>query len=213
MFVGTPQPSVHVSPSSQADLIERFRAGDESAFRTLFERHERLLRARLAGRIPAHVRRRFSVADVLQETCIVAFRRREDFEDRGENAFRNWLFGIVDRRLREEVRHHAGTSKRAADREVTRPGRPDTACFADGGRSPGSVAASSELATGIRDAMTGLSDDYQEVLGLALEEGLALREVAERMGRGHDATKKLYGRALFQLRRAVLGERDDDPAG
>jgi len=201
-----------VSTPQQTDLIARFRAGDEVAFRTLFERHERLLRAHLASRIPAHVRRRFSVADVLQEACIVAFRRREDFEERGENAFRNWLFGIADRRLREEVRYHADASKRAADREVTRGARPGTAFFAGNRASPGSVAAASEMATRIRDAISELPDDYREVLNLALEEGLPLRDVAEHMGRSRDAIKKLYGRALLQLRLAIPREGNDDAA-
>jgi len=202
-----------VTTSGRSDLIARFRAGDEAAFRTLFERHERLLGDRLAGRIPPHIRRRFSVADVLQEACIVAFRRRGDFDDRGKNAFRNWLFGIVDHRMREEVRRHADASKRASGREVTRGARPDTSHFVGNGASPGSVAASNEMAMRIRDAISGLRGDYRKVLLLALEEGLPLRDVAERMGRNRDAIKKLYGRALLQLRQAVPHEEDHDAAG
>jgi RNA polymerase sigma-70 factor (ECF subfamily) len=204
---------MHETPSEETDLIARFRAGDEAAFRTLFERHQRLLRAWLVGRIPPHVRRRFSAADVLQESCIVAFRRREDFEDRGENGFLNWLQGIVDRRLREEVRRHVGVSKRSADRDVTRSARPVTGLFVGEELSPGSEVASRELARQIRDAMARMSEADRTVLSLALEDGLPLREVAERMGRSRDATKKLYGRALSKLRRAVVPDGDHDALG
>ena len=51
--------------------------------------------------------------------------------------------------------------------------------------------------------MAALSEDHREVLRLALEEGLSLRECAERMGRSREAMKKLYGRAVCALRARV----------
>ena len=69
------------------DLVARFQAGDREAFRELLERHQRIVQSRLAGRMPDRLRRRTSVADVVQEACLVAYDRREDFEDRGDGAF------------------------------------------------------------------------------------------------------------------------------
>ena len=50
--------------------------------------------------------------------------------------------------------------------------------------------------------MASLPPDYREVLRLAREEDLSLREVAERMGRSREAIKKLYGRALLRFKEA-----------
>jgi RNA polymerase sigma factor (sigma-70 family) len=48
-------------------------------------------------------------------------------------------------------------------------------------------------------ALGALPPDYREILRLVREEGLTLREAAQRMNRSREAAKKLYGRALFRL--------------
>lgn len=193
----------------ESDLIARFRTGDRDAFRELLERHERILRSRLAGRLPAHLRRRLSVADVVQETCLVAFDRRADFEDRGDGAFRNWIVGIAENRLRDEIKRHDGTAKRSSRREVTRAERPETAYLRHAAGTPSAAAASAEQVERVQAAMERLTGDHRTVLQLALTEGLTLRECAERMGRSREALKKLYGRAVCALRAEVGASRSD----
>lgn len=194
---------------SERTLRERFRRGDEGAFRALVERYTDGLRARLSARIPERLRRRVSSSDVLQETCILAFARREDFEDRGEGSFGAWLDAIAERKLNEEIRRHAGTAKRAAHREVPRGRRPDTSAFVGRQRSPSSIVQRGEDLERVREAMSRLSEDHRTVLRLALERGLPLREVAVQMGRSREAAKKLYGRAVVRLRALLDGAGDD----
>ncbi len=105
----------------------------------------------------------------------------------------------MGKKVRETLRQHAGTAKRATDREVSRGMRPDTVQFTAKGPSPSEAAIASELAGRIRAAMQALPEDYRSVLQLTREEGLTLREAAERMGRSREAVKKLYGRALCKL--------------
>ena len=50
------------------ELVVRARAGDGDALRALLEQQEDKLRRRLDRRVPPTLRRRVSVADVLQET-------------------------------------------------------------------------------------------------------------------------------------------------
>ena len=142
---------------------------------------------------------------MIQEACIAAYHRRGVFEDRGPDAFRLWITGIARNKLKEAIRHHGGTAKRAVDREATRSSRPDTGYLRGPHPSPSVVASSAEHVERARSAMERLPEDYRTVLHLALEKGLALREAAEHMGRSREATKKLYGRALCRLR-ADLGE-------
>jgi len=198
-------------PDDGPDLCQRFRDGDESAFRSLVDNHEAALRARLAKSVPASLQRRISVADVLQETWMVAFRRRADFAPEKGATFGPWVHGIAAKKLQEEVRRHGRTSKRAADREVTRGARPDTRHFEGGGQTPSVIAGSTEELERVRAAMEQLSEDHRRILILALDQGLPLGEAAIAMGRSREAAKKLYGRAMVRLRQVLGGPLESSP--
>jgi len=193
--------------TDEAPLIQRFRDGDEDALKTLFQRHAVALQARARRWLGARMGRRMSAADLLQDAWLVAYRRRAEYEDRGPGSLRAWLLGIVDHKAREALRRH-DAAMRAAGREVTRGERPVTAAFRADGASPSAVAAVAEQLERVRRAMETLPSDHRAVLRLGLEAGLSLREVAERMDRSYDATKKLYWRALCKLRE-VCGEGED----
>jgi len=188
-------------PGEEA-LVHRARDGDEQAFRALFDEHSGLLQARIHRDLPSKLRRRVSVADVLQETRIVAHRRLAAFDpERG--PFRNWLLGIADNNVRSATRRNAGPARKAGRVEITRGARPDTANVPGAGPSPSEVAMSAELREQLREAVKSLPEDYREVLRLTREEGLRFDEAAERMGRSRAAVKKLVSRALCRLRREM----------
>jgi len=193
----------------EAGLLARFREGDEAAFEELLERHAAGAGQHIGRWLPARLHRRVSVADVLQEARMVAFERRADFEDRGENAFRNWFLGIARRKVMELVKRHEGAARRSARREVTRACRKDTAQFAGGAPSPSQAAIASEARELAARVFGSLPEDYREVIRLVREEGLNLKEAAARMGRSHEATKKLYGRALAQFGKEFARQRGD----
>ena len=192
------RPVPEPAPSDES-LMARARSGDEDAYRVLFERHKGLLEARVRRVLSDRMLRKLSVADVLQEARLVAFRRCLDF-DPDLGSFRNWLLGIVDRKTQEAVRHYLGAQKRDVRMEITKGDRPHTAAALGKDPSPSQQAIAGELAEFARRALAGLSEDHREVLRLAREEGLVLGEVAKRMGRSREAAKKLYGRALTRFR-------------
>jgi RNA polymerase sigma-70 factor (ECF subfamily) len=185
---------------SDEALIHRIRDGDQDAFRVLFDRYVDALRAKVRQALPARVRRKVSVSDVLQEARIIALRRCPDFQLHQEGSFGAWLSRIVDHRVRNAIRFHAGTAKRAALREVSRGDRPDTAEFLSRGPSPSEMAMASEMKDTLRQVLEALPEDYREVLRLAQAEHLALRDVADRMGRSEEAIQKLHQRALSRFR-------------
>ncbi|MHC4932514.1 MAG: sigma-70 family RNA polymerase sigma factor [Planctomycetota bacterium] len=189
-----------IAAESDQDLVLRVRNGDEEAFRVLFDRHLGALRERLGRWLPTRLQRKVSESDVLQEARLVAYQRLSDFIEKGsDGSFRNWLLRIVELKVREAVRKHAQAAKRAVGREVTRGQRPDSAQFPAPHPSPSEVAVASELREQIGRALGALPPDYREILRLVREEGLTLREAAQRMNRSREAAKKLYGRALFRL--------------
>jgi RNA polymerase sigma-70 factor, ECF subfamily len=193
-----------------AELVRRFRAGDEGAFRVLFERYSALLTRRIERQLPSHLRRRVAVSDVLQESMLVAFARRETLVDPDERAFRAWLLTIAENKVREAFAVHDEAQKRSVRREVTEPRRPGTAVHPARQESPSQAAVGAEMHSLSEHAMRRLPPDYGEVLRLAHQEHLSLVDVADRIGRSHEATKKLYGRALARFREEFLklgGER------
>jgi RNA polymerase sigma-70 factor (ECF subfamily) len=181
-------------------LIRKFREEkDERAFETLFERHAADLEARIRHVLPPAVRRRVSVADVLQEARITAFARCPEFEPRVEGGPRGWLLRIAELKARAAFRRHAGTAKRAAGREVPHGGRRNTSSFAALGPSPSEAASAREQRDAALRALEALPPDYREVLRLTRMEGLSLAEAAELMGRTREAVKKLSGRAMVRF--------------
>ena len=189
-----------MTESRDDDLVRAFREGDETAFEALFQRFEGLLAARIKGRLPQQLQRRVSVADVLQETHLAAYEGRERLTTADVRALKSWLLGIADHKALQHVRHHGETAKRSVRREVTRAARPATQALSRRQASPSQVAIAAETLELARRARAMLPPDHAEVLRLAREEGVPLREVAERMNRSYDAVKKLYGRALCRFK-------------
>lgn len=189
-------------PESQADLVRRFRAGDEDAFETLFERYKNLLARTIRSRLPSHLRRRVDVSDLIQETRLVVFTRRGDFELRSDSAFGSWVIGIGRMKVREAIRHHLHTAKRSAEAEVTRGQRMPTGQHVAENPSPSGVAMSAEDAERARRALERLPADYRQVLLLTYGQGLTLSEAGQLMGRSAEAVRKLCGRAVCRFKEA-----------
>lgn len=188
-----------VSDLSDSVLVERIRGGDEDAFALLFDRYADAIRRRAAGWMPGNLQRKVSVADVVQETRIIAFERMADFEHRGEGSFRNWVLRIAQLRVRNLLQHYGGTAKRDLGHEVTRARRGETAAHAARDPTPSQLVMARELEELARRAMEMLPEDHREVLRLVRDHDLELRVVATRMSRSYEATKKLHGRALYKF--------------
>jgi RNA polymerase sigma-70 factor (ECF subfamily) len=191
-------------------LLGRVRKGDPEAFQVLFDHHLAVLRARVLRLLPARMRRRVSVADVLQEARLAAFRGSGGFKPRVNGTIRGWLLKITENEALTALRRHDGAARRSAGREISHGGRPDTAAFAGAGPSPSEAAASAEVRDAVRAALDEIPEDYSKVLELVRLEGLTMAEAAFRMGRSREAVKKLYGRALGRLSEVL---RRDRPGG
>ena len=180
-------------------MILSYLQGDEASFRSLIEAQLPELRARLERRMAPLLRRRVSVHDVMQEVSMIAFQRRADFTGSTPEDFRRWVIGIADLKVHEHVNHHAGTQKRALYQEVSRRDEDETVHPVCSEASPSQQAIGAELAKIAAEALEQLPPDYREVLRLHREGGKSLREIAIQMGRSHDATRQLHGRAMVRF--------------
>jgi RNA polymerase sigma-70 factor (ECF subfamily) len=192
-------PGEDQEPLFEADLVRRARAGDESAVQALFDRHVDALRRRVQRGLPVIARRKVAGSDVIQEAYLAAFLRLADFEDRGDGSFGKWLSGILDNKIRDEVRRYLGTTKRAAWREEALPVVGEDVALPSRQRTPGSEAAAAEERARLRRCMDLLAPADREILDLVHREGLKFTEAAERLGTTPDAARMRHARALSRV--------------
>lgn len=169
----------------EARLVERFRQGDAHALSALFEMHV----DRVYGYARHILGNREDAEEVTSEAFLRAFRRAVDY--RGDAPVRHWLFGIVRNLCRDRLRQPRLLTvpvEQAADELVE------------------DEAERRVLRTEVREAMSALPDEYQDVLVLCDVEQWDAREVAYLFGKSVEATKSLLYRARRALR-AELTER------
>lgn len=198
--------------AAEGALVRRAQAGDEVALTSLFDGQSARLKRRIRGRLSPTVRRRLSESDVMQEACIVASRRLQEFEFRGRGSFGAWLAHIADNATLKAARQHTGTAKRNAHAEVSRDARAETAQYEAGAPTASRLAMASEMRERMAQLMSTLSDDHRAVIELLQHRRLTLDEAAELMGRSVNAIKKLHARALGELA-SKLGVRGRDRHG
>lgn len=187
------------------ELFACARQGDEDAYRELYRRYAGVVRAQVLKQMPARLRRRVTVSDVLQETFATAFAKIGEFEGPHEDSFRRWLARIAELKVQRCARDHLDAARRAAGREVSREHRPATGMVAGREPSPSAHAIAGETGEALRRAMAELSEDYRRILCLVHDEGLSVSDAGARMDRSAEAARKLYGRAVSRLAERLYG--------
>jgi RNA polymerase sigma-70 factor (ECF subfamily) len=194
-------------PSDEV-LAAAAQAGEEASLRALFDRHAPPLQALLLRRIPPALRRKVSVADVLQEAYAAAWAGLGSFCDRGPGSFRAWLARIADHKARNVIRDLL-RERRDVRREVHLAA---SGLFEVPGRrreSPSAYAVARELDGRLKAAMGQLAPAQRTILSLVLVEGLSMEEAGRRMKRSANAAQKLFQRAKDRLWTDCYGDPGD----
>lgn len=198
----------HEPKPSERDLVDLARSGDQRALAKLFDRCEARTKGTIQRRLSPSIRRRLSGSDVFQETLMIATRRIDTFEFRGEGSFQRWLSGIAENTRRDVVRRHTQAAKRDVRTEVTRGARAATWHAEGTEATPSRVAMAKEMREAIAGILAEMPEDYRTVIQLLERRGVSLAEAGELMGRSTNAVKKLRTRALKELaQRLGLGDR------
>jgi len=153
------------TPSDEV-LIKEIAAGDKSALRTLFMRHQVKV-YRFVLRI---VRDAALAEDTVSETFIDAWQHAGRYE--GRASVSSWLLGIA--------RH------RALDAARRRPAEPldcDAAQNAvDPAHDPEAQLGQKKTSALLRGALAGLSREHAEIIDLVYYQERSIREIAEILG-------------------------------
>src|SRR5262249_23749172 len=102
------------SPTSTFDLLEKARAGDEDALSRAFDQYRRRLAVLVHFKLSPQARQSCEVDDIVQETCLRAFRDLDRFQYQSPGSFLRWLSSIADHVIVDRVRYQ-GRARRAGD--------------------------------------------------------------------------------------------------
>jgi len=187
-------------------LLERLRAGDEAAFRTLVDRHDGALR-----RVARTFVRTGSAADeVVQETWLAVVRGLSNFE--GRSSLRTWIFHILVNRARtyavRDARSVPFSSLETDDGPTVEP-----AAFGADGRwssapprldaDPETGLLAAELRRHLLQAVDALPPAQRAVITLRDLVGVSPEEVCELLELSDGNQRVLLHRARARVRTAL----------
>jgi RNA polymerase sigma-70 factor, ECF subfamily len=178
--------STNQGESTDAELIQRWKNGDQKAAATLVERHSSAL-ARFAVSCGA----REDIDELVQDTFVRAFNSLDGF--RGDSSFRTWLLTIERRLLLDRRR----SEKRRPDRVEIQEGDASTQFDA----LDGMVAAESRRR--LAEAVTKLSPTQRQVFTLRVADGLSYKEIADAVGTTEGAARVHYHNAMKAVKESL----------
>jgi RNA polymerase sigma factor (sigma-70 family) len=182
------------SPSepSDAQLVQRCRAGDAAAWAQLVERFSRYVYAII---VQGFRLRDHDAEDVFQEVFAKAYENLAKLRDDG--AVRPWLAQLTRRGCIDRLRAHP--RERSVDEELNGPALDETVSRLD-------------EAMDVREALGHLSDDCREVLDRFFTRDESYRTIGAELGIPSGTIASRISRCLEQLRAEFLGRKSDVPA-
>lgn len=187
-----------LGPAASAELLERARAGDESALNALLAAYLPRMRRWATGRLPGGARELLDTEDVVQETVIAALRHLDQMEVRGDGALQAYLRRALANRLTDLYR-----------RQLHRPVRDEMATDLPA-RSPSPLeeAIGVEALERYERALARLSPHDREAIILRIEMCCGYDEVAAALQQSSAANARVaVSRALARLSREMRHER------
>jgi RNA polymerase sigma-70 factor, ECF subfamily len=174
--------------SLERRLVERARAGDDKAFRAIFDRHAPAVRRFLYDLL----RDRDSADEATQETFVRAHGRLAALRD--EDKLVAWLFGIA-----RHVYHEARRARRPAPIPQDTPGLEAI----DLGPTPEGALMGREADRLLERAIGELSEERRAALLLRIDHGLEYEEIRTIMGWSLAKVKNEIHRARLELRASL----------
>jgi RNA polymerase sigma-70 factor, ECF subfamily len=189
-------------------------AEDMDAFGEALEIYRKYLTLMARRELGPDLTAKISGSDLVQETFLAAGRDIEGF--RGESAaeFRGWLESILKHLLANTRRRYRETAKRRLGLELqgNRAGGLTLAEFiptiSASVTSASGCAMRGEREAALCEAIVALPAHYQRVIQWHHQERLTFEVIADRLGVTSEAARKIWGRALLKLRKA-LGPNHD----
>lgn len=189
--LGRPGARAGALMNSTEELVARVRAGDEEAFRLIFDRYSRPV----LGFIYDMVGDRSLAEDLAQETFVRAYRGLHGLRE--ETKLSTWLFAIAKNCAREQLR-----SRRRNEGNVELDAEPAFE-LRDHGQTPSGALLDKELSGVIQRALQKLDEDKRTVFTLKVLQQRSYEEIAEITGFSVGKLKTDLHRARAEMRKRL----------
>ncbi len=172
------------------------------------EDYREYLRLLVRVQLGSRLRAKLDASDVVQQAILHAHERRAQFRGETEGEWLAWLRAILANALTTEFRRFDAQARdlireRSLDADLERSSSRLESLLAADLTSPSERAIRDEELRRLAEAIGGLPDDQRRVIELHYLNGLAVAEVADRIGRSRPAVVGLLFRALKRLRRTL----------
>jgi RNA polymerase sigma-70 factor (ECF subfamily) len=195
------------APADDARLIERLRAGDEEAFRSLVRRHGGALLRFARG----FLRDEAAAEEVVQDAWMALLDGLDAFE--GRSSLKTWLFRVVANKARTRA-VRGGRQVPFSSLEPEAGDEVDPARFDEAGHwreavapwatlDPERLALGAETGRALAAAIEALPASQRAVLVLRDVEGLETAEVCQLLGLTEANARVLLHRARTRVRAAL----------
>jgi RNA polymerase sigma-70 factor (ECF subfamily) len=204
---------VSVDTSTNEELLDAARNGDEGALAVLVERHrvrlERMVRLRMDRRLQGRV----DPADVVQDAYLAVRGQFPQYSADARLPFFLWLRLEVGQKLVDVHRFHLATQMRDAGQEVSlhQGALPQVTSLALAEHLLGKLTTASQAAMRaevklrVQEALNSMDPHDREVLVLRHFEELSNAEAAQVLGISPSAAVNRYVRALKRLKDVFQG--------
>jgi RNA polymerase sigma-70 factor, ECF subfamily len=168
-----------------------------------------LLLARL--QMHAHMQAKLDASDVVQQALLQAHQAQDQFRGHSEGERRAWLRKILANTLATEARKFAGEGRdisreRSIEQQLDQSSSRLEILLAAEQSSPSERAVRSDELLRLAYGLARLPADQRQVVELHHLQGLAVADVAERIGRSRPAVVGLLYRGLKRLRELLRSE-------
>ncbi len=190
-------------------LVRDAQGGKSEAMEELFARYLPRVRQIVALRLGRRPSDFSSHEDIVQEALLNTFKNLEQYEERSEATFRNWVSQCVANSIRDHFRR-ATAEKRGGGR-VRAFGSFESESlsaivFQGKEPTPSVVVGERELIAKIEETLLEMKEHWREVILMRLFCEMSYREIGDHLGIREEATvRKLFSRAMAELRRLCGG--------
>lgn len=193
--------------TNPTDLLSRARKDGDLG--PLIEYYRGYLKVIARLQIGNRLQGKADASDLVQETLLQLHRGFESFRGSSEQEWLAWLRQTLANTLANFVRRYVGTAARDVRLEqrllqdIDDTSMAVNAMLVSNQPSPSERAVQREQAVILASLIEKLPNDYRQVVMLRHLQHYTFPQIAERMDRSVDAVKKLWARALVQLRQSL----------
>lgn len=200
------KPSAHTNDNAaeaafDAVLVQRFTAGDESAFIEIMNRYQ----AKIFGTVYNLLHNRTDAEEIVQDTFVRAYRGLAKF--RGDSSLATWLYRIAVNLARNRYWYFFRRRRQDSLSLDHAVGENGDATFADlvaaPGHDPAQETAAGEFTTLIAACMEQLDRRHREILTMRNVLNLPYEEIAQTLRINVGTVKSRIARAREQLRELI----------